>query len=336
MRRYVPVFTLFVLSPLVAEVLFGATTLSRIGGLLPTSLLYGGGALLIRELARRYGAGWGRIALLGAAYAIVEEGLAIGSMFNPDLFNAGILGGRALGINWVWSEWTIGYHIVWSILVPILLAELLFPDRRAEPWLGTAGVVIAGVVYALGALAIGAIFRYAVAPDFHIPTAPALIAALVAAACVVLALAWPARQPAQPAREPARDAPAPWLVGLVVAVAAAAWFALLDLPPVLRDNALAIAPMLGELALVAAVVALLRRWSAPGRRWSDMHRLALASGVMVVSMLVGFFFVTASSPIDQLGQGIASLVAIALLALFAWRLRQRRQGHAGLPLPSAR
>ncbi|HET9221928.1 MAG TPA: hypothetical protein VFO07_05455 [Roseiflexaceae bacterium] len=335
MRRYAPVFVLFALSPLVAEVLFGATTLSRIGGLLPTSLLYGGGVVLIRELARRRSAGWGRIALLGVAYALVEEGLAIGSLFNPNLFNAGIVGGRLLGINWVWTEWTIGYHVVWSIIIPILLAELLFPDRRAEPWLGKVGVAVAGAVYALGALAIGAIFRFAVAPDFHIPTAPLLIVALIAAAFVALALGWPAGPPTQPAREPLQDAPSPWLVAIVMVVAAAAWFVLLDLPRLLRDNALVLVPMLGELALVWAVVGLLRSWSAPGRRWTDLHRLALAGGLMMISMLVGFFFVTAGNPVDQLGQGVAGLVAIALLALFARRLQQGRLGNQGRPLPSA-
>jgi hypothetical protein len=91
MRRIMPLLVLFVLAPLVAEVLLGAT-LSCIGGLLPVSLLYGGGAVLIRELARRRG-GWGSIALLGAAYGIVEEGLAIQSLFNPNLFNAGMSGG---------------------------------------------------------------------------------------------------------------------------------------------------------------------------------------------------------------------------------------------------
>jgi hypothetical protein len=84
----------------------------------------GGGAVLIRELARRRGPGWGRIALLGAAYAIIEEGLVIQSMFNPNLFNASLLGGTALGVNWVWVEWTFGYHIMWSIAIPILLIEL--------------------------------------------------------------------------------------------------------------------------------------------------------------------------------------------------------------------
>jgi hypothetical protein len=44
---------------------------------------------------------------------------------------------------------------------------------------------------------------------------------------------------------------------------------------------------------------------------------------MLTSMLVGFFAITAGNRVDQLGQGVASLVAVALLALFAWRIQQR-------------
>jgi len=318
-----------VLAPLVAEVLFGATPISRIGALLPDSLLYGGGAVLIRELARRRGSGWGRIALLGAAYGIVEEGLAMQSLFNPNLFNAGALGGRALGVNGVWGEWTIGYHIVWSIAIPILLAELLFPARRREPWLGRIGVAVAGVLYILGALAIAAIFRLVIAPDFRAPVIALACAALLAVALVTLALGWPAAPAPKPAAEPVRDAPSPWLVGLVAALTAGLWFGLLDLPSSLRESALVLLPMLGELALVAGVAALIRRWSAR-RDWSDIHRLALACGALLASMLFGFFAVTAGNRVDQQGQGVASLVAVVLLALLARRLQQRGRGRFGL------
>src|SRR5215208_3347377 len=112
----------------VAEVLFGATPVSNLGALLPDVAVYGCGALLIREVVRRRGLGWSSILLLGVAFGIVEEGLALESLFNPGLFNAGDLGGRALGINWVWAQWTLGYHAVWSISIPIVLTELVFPD----------------------------------------------------------------------------------------------------------------------------------------------------------------------------------------------------------------
>jgi len=336
MRRYPPVLVLFFMAPLLAEVLLGATPLSRLGGLVVVAPFYGGGAILIRELVRRRGLGWGRIALLGAAYAIVEEGLALQSMFNPNLFNAGILGGNWLGVNWVWVEWTLGYHIIWSISIPILLTELLFPARRAEPWLGRTGLVIVGVVYAISALALAAIFRLVVAPDFRAAVPLLVGAALVAMALVALALAWPAKPSVTPAPGPAREAPSPWLVGLVTFLAATAWFVLLDLPHVLRSGPLVLVPLLAEVALAAGVVALLRRW-ARGRGWTDMHRLALAGGALPVSMLVGFFAVTAGNPIDQLGQGVASVVAVVALAYFAWRLQQQGRGVSRrLPLSDAR
>src|SRR5215213_2294641 len=104
-----------VLAPAVAEVLFGATPITNPGAMLPDVAVYGCGALLIREVARRRGLGWSSILVLGVAFGIVEEGLALESLFNPSLFNAGDLGGRALGINWVWAQWTLGYHTVWSI-----------------------------------------------------------------------------------------------------------------------------------------------------------------------------------------------------------------------------
>jgi hypothetical protein len=326
MRRYAPVFVLIVLSTFIGEVLFGATPVSRLGGLVVVTPLYGGGAVLIRELARRRGPGWGRIALLGAAYAIIEEGLVIQSMFNPNLFNAGLLGGTVLGVNWVWVEWTFGYHIMWSIAIPILLTELLFPARRAAPWLGRTGVVIAGGVYAIGALALTAIFRLVVAPDFRAPAILLIGAALLVVTLVALALIWPMSQAAPAPASSVRNTPSPWLVGMVTFVAAAAWFALLGLPHSLRAGALVLAPMLAELTMAIGVAALISRWSRPDRAWTALHYLALACGALLVSMLVGFFFVTASNPIDQLGQGVASVVAIGLLALFARRLQLQDRG----------
>lgn len=326
MRRYAPVFVLAVLATFIGEVLFGATPVTRLGGLLVVTPLYGGGAVLIRELARRRGSGWIRIMLLAGAYAIVEEGLALQSMFNPNLFNAGLVGGTVLGVNWIWVEWTIGYHIVWSIAIPILLTELLFPARRTEPWLGRAGLSVAGIVYAVGAVALSAIFRLVVAPDFRASAILLIGAGVVAAGLAALALLWPVSQAETTPAGSVPNVRSPWLVGLVTFVAAAAWFALLDLPHMFRSGALVLVPILTELALAAGFAALIRRWSGSDHASMDLHRLALASGALLVSMLVGFFFVTAGNPIDQLGQGIASIATIALLALFAWRLHQRDRG----------
>ncbi len=330
MRRYLPGLVLFVLSPLIAEVLFGATPLSNLNSLLVTAPLYGGGAVLIRELARRAqrreplgrGPGWGRIALLGAAYAIVEEGLALQSMFNPKLFNAALIGGRAAGVNWLWSEWAIGYHIVWSIAIPVLLAEVLFPERRGEPWLAWGGVVLAAILYLFGAVGLGLITWRFVTPDFRTPMP--LLAGAVVVICVLVALALNWTTPIRSVPPTSnRAAPSPWVIGLVGLLAAAAWFVLLDLPHALRNGFWVLIPMLLDLLMVTVVVALLRQWSA-GWGWGDVHRLALVWGALPITMAWGFFFVTAGNPVNQAGQGLASVLALILLAFFTWHVYQSR------------
>ena len=45
----------------------------------------------------------------------------------------------------------MGYHILWSLVIPIVLTEMLFPEDRERPWLETGGVVGAAVCYTIGA-----------------------------------------------------------------------------------------------------------------------------------------------------------------------------------------
>jgi hypothetical protein len=313
------------MAPLVGEVLLGATPVSRLGGLIPLSALYGGGAVLIREIASRQNARWRCMALLGAAYAIIEEGLAVQSLFNPDLFHAGALGGRALGVNWVWTEWTIGYHIAWSIAIPVLLVELLLPRQRGVPWLGTRGIIGMGVLYALGAFAIAAIFRVIVAPGFHTP--PLLMAGAVIAsvALIVAGLRGPrvsSDTPAQGPTTPSRQPPGPWLVGLLTFGAAGLWFGLLALPAVLRQGSSVVLPMLLAIAMIAGLWALVNRWSRADS-WTDLHRLALAAGPVAVSMTFGFVAVTAGNRIDHWGQGVISVVVLLSIVMLARHLSRR-------------
>lgn len=144
-RSWKPVLTLFFLSPVVAELLSGSTPLLQF--INPFALflltgLYGSGAIIVRETIKRWGKGWEPVLLLGAAYGVLEEGVMVKSFFDPALPDLGLLGtyGRWLGVNWVWAEWLIIYHAIYSITIPILLVELLFPDQRHETYLGNRGL----------------------------------------------------------------------------------------------------------------------------------------------------------------------------------------------------
>src|SRR4051794_30006274 len=124
-RRFVPVLSLFLLAPLVGEYLLGSLPMSLIVILPLMAALYGSGALLIRETARRIGGGWVSIALLGIAYGLVEEGFVTQSLFNPNYLHLRLLDFGylpALGIGVPWTIFVLTIHTVWSIAVPIGLA----------------------------------------------------------------------------------------------------------------------------------------------------------------------------------------------------------------------
>jgi hypothetical protein len=124
---------LLFLSPIIAEMLSGSTTpLEFINPIALTLLLalYGTSALLIREFKVRHGLGYPSILVLGFAYGILEEGIATKSFFDPywpDCADFMCQFGRIIGVNWVWSIGLTIYHALWSILVPIIVAEALFP-----------------------------------------------------------------------------------------------------------------------------------------------------------------------------------------------------------------
>src|SRR4051795_6390812 len=83
-RRNALAIGLFFLSPLVAEFLLGNLPITFLLAVVALAPMYGGGALLIREFARRRGLGWPSIVLLALAYGVLEEAFTTQSLFNPD------------------------------------------------------------------------------------------------------------------------------------------------------------------------------------------------------------------------------------------------------------
>ena len=142
-----PILCLLLLAPFVGEMLSGSSPPAeyfQVIGLSILTALYGGGAVLVREIARRWGKGWITIFLLGMAYGIFEEGLVVRSFFDPTWMDLGILDvyGRALGVNWIWSIALTIFHGAISICASILLVELIFPAHKQKPWLKKRGLVI--------------------------------------------------------------------------------------------------------------------------------------------------------------------------------------------------
>ncbi len=212
-RSILAAVTLFFLAPIVAEFLLGdfpATWLPLIIVLAP---MYGGGALLIRELTRRSGRGWPTILLLGVAYAIIEEAFTTQSLFNPDIFGLHIhllshAWIPALGIGAWWTLFMLNVHAFWSIGVSIALAEGLFPSpdglyppRSFTPWLGNIGLSVAAVLFAIGIVYNTA---YSLRHDpFRASTAQFVVSALLVVVFAAAAFLIPPAPRDQPATLPA-------------------------------------------------------------------------------------------------------------------------------------
>lgn len=300
-----PILFLFVLSPAIGELLSGSSPPLAFFNPLAFFLLcalYGSGALLVRDYARRWKKGWYSILLLGAAYGIIEEGIMVRSFFSPTWKDLGVLGtyGRWVGVNWVWAEWLTIYHSIFSITIPILLVELTHPAARSQVWLSQKQRWLFRSLFILAVLLGFAAFPY---------DAPAI--ALVGCVMAAVLLAWLAKRirPMIPTGQNLKVSKKLAITG--VSVPLIFFFFFTGLGP-------STIPWAGGTMLIGAFVVfgferLLRRWAREG--FSDLQRLSLASGAL------GFFI--GLSPILEL-KGALGMTGVGVgffLLLFTLRKR---------------
>jgi hypothetical protein len=263
-----PALALFFTAPLVAEFLLGNLPIRMLPALIVLAPMYGGGALLIREIVRRMGRGWPSILVLGMVYAIFEEAYTTQSLFNPNYLklNLGLLAPAyipSLGIGAWWTLWMLMVHGIWSISTPIALIEACVPDRARTPWLGRAGLTVLVIAFLFGATATTAI---GYKQDHFMSSSAQFVWAAVAIA-VMVAVAF--RIPAFRRYAAYRDAPSAWLLG---AVALAFASAALLVP--MRWGWGAVAALI---ALDAAMLIAVVTWSRRGAI-TLAHQLALGAG----------------------------------------------------------
>jgi hypothetical protein len=312
-RSVAAAITLFFVAPFVAEYLLGDLSLKLLPALIVLAPMYGGGALLIRELVRHRGRGWPTILCLGAAYALLEEGLVTQSLFNPDYLKlhmhflqpAHI---ALLGIGGWWTMLMLNVHTFWSIGVSIALVEGLWPERAREPWLGKIGHDVVDVLFLLGLIA-NTLFGYK-QNHFWASRMQLGVAALLCVLLIVVALATPAGMAKREGK-----VPSPWLTG-VAALVLGLLFELI--PP--RWGWGAVGAMLG-----ADVVFLLLVYVLSSRRsWTLLHTLSLGAGGAVAYGLHAFLQRAFGGGIvlARVGNVIFLAIAVVLIAL-AWRRTSR-------------
>ena len=324
MKKRLPPLGLFFLAPAVGELLSGSAPPAEFLNPLIffiLLLLYGGGAVLVREVIIRWRKGWPSLLALGAAYAIIEEGLMVKSFFDPAWMDLGKLAtyGRWLEVNWAWSLELIIYHAVISIAIPILIVHLIFPSRRDEPWLGKSGATFATLFFAAD-VAFGAFILT--------PFWPGLVqywgAAFLVVVLILLAWLLP-RGVFKPGAAAVRNPFRFWLAGffgwVVFFLIFAAGPELIPVPAVV---------MVLCLALAGGVTWLVMRLSGNTGSWRDTQRLALAAGPLSFFILFTpireYVGISDDNPAGMVVVGI--IAAVLLIALYVRTSRRvKEEGH---------
>jgi hypothetical protein len=311
MRRVLPAITLFFVAPLVAEFLLGDLPLKLLGALIILAPMYGGGALLVRELVRRSGRGWPSILMLAFAYAVIEEAFTTQTLFNPDYLHLhlGLLKPAyipALGMGAWWTVFVLTLHTVWSISVSIGLTEALFPDRATTPWLRKLGLTVTAILFILGATASTLL---EIKQDHYISTIGQFSgAAVVCVIAIVVAF----RMPKTSSIHKPGWVPSPWLVG-IIALAAGSIF--MVVPNVWGWKAVGIY-LIMDLLLIVAVSLCSHRTG-----WNGLHRLALAGGAALAYAWHAFIQtpVVKGSLDHRVGNAIFALALLIVLVIAARR-----------------
>jgi hypothetical protein len=311
--QFGPVIGLFFAAPLVAEFLLGNLPVKLLPALIVLAPMYGGGAVLIREIVRRSGRGWPSILLLGMAYGVFEEAFVTQSLFNPNYLklNLGLLTPAfipELGISAWWTLWMLMVHGIWSISTPIALIESCLPDRARTPWLGRVGLCIVAIVFLAGSAA-AALLGYK-NDRFLAGTAQFICAALVIAVLVMLAFLIPVKR----GLGGGGTTPQAWGLGTVALVlASAAMF----VPKEWGWGAVA-----ALLALDGGMVVAVRVWtrkSAP----SLGYQLALSAGAALAYGLHAFVQRPSVGGVDastRVGNVIFLAAAVGLIGFGARRV----------------
>lgn len=313
-KRIPPTLALFIIAPVFGELFSGSAPLNEFVNpitFLTLALLYGCGAIIVRELVIRWEKGWPSLLLLGLAYGIYEEGLLVQSFFDPTWMDLGTLAvyGRVAGVNWVWTEHLMLFHALISIAASIIFVEMLYPTRRRERWVISRTWWILNWVGFVGIYLIWELLTH-YEPGLGLRIASWLsVFALVGLARVV---------PARILKPVERRVPRPWRFWLAGFVGLFGQFFIIYQGADEGAYAFPIAMLLLVLWYLLLLWIMLR-WSGNGASWDDRHRVALINGALSMLLVLGPLSVGSQYPVMYVSNPI-----LFLLLLLAGRKIRRR------------
>ena len=279
-------------------------------------MLYGAGALLVREFALLTHSGWFGRTVLGFAYGIVEEGLCCKSFCDPAWGDLGILQGydQFLGLNWIWTPYLTVFHGLFSICLVLLISDLLFPYLTNELVTGIRGRAL--LLASLSLVTAFGFFTFPHAPNrnftFWPPTFWIVLFIVEIAAAYGLTRLWGFRHLAEDFKVRNLRVP-PWLIGVLVFVTTTLFFIGMNIAPSVLP-AQPVAGIILSYALLALVLGSLVTLFFRNTTITWRHQLAAVWGVMMLFVVLApLQEFDASRPDDTTGMTLVGLGTLACL-----------------------
>lgn len=308
-KRIAPGLTLFLLAPILAELVSGHQTPLEFFNplsLVVLSLPYGCGALICRELVVRQRKGWLSLLLLAIAFGVYVEGIVVRSIFNPNWAELGALAlyNHVAGVNWTYALLLIHFHLLISIGASVTLAEILYPQRRHQRWISNRALIGCSVCIALWIPQGLVMTSYRPLEGLYVLSWLAVLTLIRAAH----------RVPAQPLPPIERAVPRPRRFFLAGLLNMSAFFLIVFLTPEYHWPPLLVTVLM-LLALDGVTLWLILHWSGNGSAWDDRHRLALVAGLLTFFICFGIL----QDLEEWRGASIVGVITVVAL----WRLGHR-------------
>jgi hypothetical protein len=329
------IWTLLILAPVISEVLSGSTRFSILFVLIPEVMVWGGGALLARELVRRWRAGTASLLCLGLALSVAEEFIIQQTSIAPLPF-PGVHAdyGRYLGVNWVYLLFMLGFESVWVVLIPVHVTELIFPDWREKPWLRMRGLIATIVAFLLGSRLAWYGWTQQARPRLNAapyrPPATLISLGLAAIAGLIL-MGWLLRGSEHISKSDSRKSAHPWLIGIVVFVFAAGWFELIGLMFAPNPGFDAWVPLTAGIIWAFLAFAVVRYWSGSSG-WDVWHDFAVSFGGVLGCMAMSDVSAAGWTRVDLIAKFAFQSLAVAGFVLLARKMGRREEAggsHGG-------
>lgn len=307
------IWTLVVLSPFIGEILSGSTRTSILFVFIPEMMVWGVGALLCRELVRRWRAGGVSLLLLGLAVSIAEEFIIQQTSLAPLPFPGSHADyGRVWGLNLVYLLFMLGYESIWVVVVPVQLTELFFPRQANLPWIRTRGSIISCIVFLLGCRIAWYGWTQQARPRLHAaPYTPpwSLLAVGFTLIALLIIAAYLVRNFALPKSDDSRTTIPAWVAGLIAFVMGAAWFEVIAQIFVPNPVHSFWAVIGAEVLWAGIAFALFTGWSSRPA-WSEIHGFSTAVGATLACMATPYLTISTWPKIDVIGKICFDVLAV--------------------------